>query len=451
MQKAQDEPKTIVALKRKTFTRLISLWEKFLLTDKTIEDTWSSVTSTCVDSSTIYNAVGNEWLTVMNEEGDVINDIDLEKLKPEEMVEITFNKKKMKKAKETYYEMDSHSAVYTFSCFVEGDRNHKVEANATAARGENKALTSENLIKLKGIFDGLGAKTVLYNLKKLPDEPDAKVLHIPNSDDTFASETFMEIKQLGLCGIDTKVFNARKKCVQNKLARGNFNIGDKHQDPDIANGINTLYSFSEMPNANKIRQVFNGMAEKANIPSMRDLWAEANVYYHDKCGIRYHGDTERPNSPVIGVNFGKTRYLDFRSFYKHRFHGEQIRITLNHGDIYIMNEHAVGVGWLKYGKSRVLFRHRAGSAKFMKIVDREIERKYRISDAKQQAKQEKKKEKEMEKKAQKQAKLKKRQLQKQQVEPVAKKPKILPLTTENLLTHDLSYVKFVSPKIPERV
>ena len=104
---------------------------------------------------------------------------------------------------------------------------------------------------------------------------------------------------------------------------------------------------------------------------------------------------------------------------------------------------AIGVG--------VLFRHRAGSAKFMKIVDREIERKYRISDAKQQAKQEKKKEKEMEKKAQKQAKLKKRQLQKQQVEPVAKKPKILPLTTENLLTHDLSYVKFVSPKIPERV
>ena len=92
MQKAQDEPKTIVALKRKTFTRLISLWEKFLLTDKTIEDTWSSVTSTCVDNSTIYNAVGYEWLTVMNEEGDVVDDIDLEKLKPEEMVEITEGK-----------------------------------------------------------------------------------------------------------------------------------------------------------------------------------------------------------------------------------------------------------------------------------------------------------------------------------------------------------------------
>ena len=218
----------------------------------------------------------------------------------------------------------------------------------------------------------------MYCLKTREEEPDAFVLHVREKALNFSypedlTTVYKEMCVLGKGGVDTTFLNTRRNMVMNKLARYNFNIGDRHQNPDIANGKNTLYSFDEMPLAKCIRDSFDHLANKLNLPQMKGLLAEANLYYNDTCGIRYHGDEERPESPVIGVNFGATRYLDFRSFYRHAPFGPQHRITLNHGDVYFMSRHAVGLGWCKDTYKRVIFRHRAGSLRFLEKHDKELE------------------------------------------------------------------------------
>lgn len=78
-----------------------------------------------------------------------------------------------------------------------------------------------------------------------------------------------------------------------------------------------------------------------------DLKGEGNLYYdYRKCGIGYHGDTER--SKVIGVRFrDSSKYcpLIFQWYLEGEKVGEKITIQLNSGDCYIMSEKATGNDW----------------------------------------------------------------------------------------------------------
>jgi len=304
--------------------------------------------------------------------------------------------------------MPIHSGVYTFSCFAEGNVGMNIEQNECAKRGENKANTAGELQKMADYYQRLGATTELYALKKRPEEPEALVLLVREGSlalsrhlavtrgrevgANVASRALMEMRQLGVEGMDREFLHRSGK-VYKKHARWNFNVGDRHQDADIPRGKNTLYNFTEMPVANELRQGINLMAEELGFPHMHDLLAEANVYYDGvKCGIGFHGDEERDKSPVCGVNMGEERKLCFRSFYKHRFFGEEIPITLKHGDMYFMSEKAVGIGWCRKTHREVIFRHRAGSAAYLAKNDKELARRNAKKDAKAAEKKRKREE-----------------------------------------------------------
>ena len=88
-------------------------------------------------------------------------------------------------------------------------------------------------------------------------------------------------------------------------------------------------------------------------------------YYYDisKCGIGFHGDSER--KIVICTRLGATIPMHFQWFYKFKPIGERVIFNANHGDIYIMSEKTVGTDWKK--SSIPTLRHAAGSAKFTTI------------------------------------------------------------------------------------
>ena len=151
-------------------------------------------------------------------------------------------------------------------------------------------MSNEDLKRVAEYLRAKGATATMVNLKKSPDEPDARVLFIKNGINWIGADrekVFDEMRSLGKDGMDTRYYNSRRKMVQNKLARWNFNAGDRHQDADIPNGKNTLYHFDELPELGKIRQGINKMADQLKMPHLNGLLAEANVYYNDTCGIRY--------------------------------------------------------------------------------------------------------------------------------------------------------------------
>ncbi len=68
---------------------------------------------------------------------------------------------------------------------------------------------------------------------------------------------------------------------------------------------------------------------------------------------------------VIGVRFGASMPLCFNWFHRFKHVGEKFTIQLNHGDLYIMSEKAVGQDWKK--SSQLTLRHSAGCPKYTTI------------------------------------------------------------------------------------
>lgn len=92
-----------------------------------------------------------------------------------------------------------------------------------------------------------------------------------------------------------------------------------------------------------------------------ELNAEGNNYYNvKKCGIGWHGDTERRK--VVGVRVGASMLLCYEWYEMGMPMNERFEILLNDGDLYIMGEKAVGTDWQK--KSLPTLRHSAGCPKY---------------------------------------------------------------------------------------
>jgi len=273
----------------------------------------------------------------------------------------------------------------------------KIEKNQIAKDGKNRALTNQDLFTLQSKFSD-GAEMVQLQQDIGGREQNACVLVLRDGMQRLGVDKDVLLKQIQeVPEVDKQLLNTRQNKVQTKWKRHNFNIGDKMLQSDIANGQSTLYNFKceFLSEAKKLRDAFTKIGVENKLETMTDLLAEANVYYADEykknnfCGIGYHGDAERPRSPVIGCNVGKSRYLSFRSFYRSRYYRDETRIKLNHGDIYFMSEHAVGVNWKKSGS--VVYRHRAGSLKFLEKDDKDRLRRWALAEKKANAKKEAKK------------------------------------------------------------
>ena len=95
-----------------------------------------------------------------------------------------------------------------------------------------------------------------------------------------------------------------------------------------------------------------------------NLVCEGNKYNNKKkCGIGYHGDTERRK--VIAIRLGASMPMCWQWFHRHKPIGESYKFILNAGDLYIMSEKAVGYDWKK--SSEYTLRHSAGAEKYISL------------------------------------------------------------------------------------
>ena len=112
---------------------------------------------------------------------------------------------------------------------------------------------------------------------------------------------------------------------------------------------------------------------RLGIERLEGLYAEANVYYADGCGIGYHGDSER--HIAIGANMGQPRTIMWQLYHRFEQVGAPVAVTLQHGDIYAMCGKAIGTDWKC--SSIYTYRHRAGDEKWLAKSDKEVARKAR--------------------------------------------------------------------------
>jgi hypothetical protein len=67
---------------------------------------------------------------------------------------------------------------------------------------------------------------------------------------------------------------------------------------------------------------------------------------------------------VVAVRLGAEMPLEYRWFHRFEPIGEPVRVSLGHGDMYVMSEKAAGKDWKK--SSHVTLRHAAGCKSFRK-------------------------------------------------------------------------------------
>ena len=203
---------------------------------------------------------------------------------------------------------------------------------------------------------------------RVKDDYEASLLVIRNGVDLLLGEReregegegmkdklFKEIKELP---VDKK--GLMRGRVVHKLARWNNCFADEAQEPDYTSGKGTVIAFKDVPFTNQFRQALPTMfGEKA-----RNLLAETNHYYDlNKCGIGFHGDSER--KIVICARFGASMSMEFQWFQQSRAVGTRFHTEFHHGDLYVMSEKATGHDWKK--RKVHTLRHAAGSDKFLKI------------------------------------------------------------------------------------
>ena len=253
----------------------------------------------------------------------------------------------------------------TFSLtFGDVAENHK--GMQKIGKFAEKGFNLNDLNRAKYWFYEKGCNCKLVNLSwLLPEEAQTKenvayILLVKGGvnallgDENGANALFLEQDELEK---DTKAFMYGR--VVNKYARHNLCFGETHQDPNYEKGEGTIYGFDEVPLLSQIRAKLGEVMGECGV----DLQAEGNYYYDlKKCGIGYHGDTERKK--VIALRLGASIPLSYRWYIRNKNDGNQMNINdLDHGDLYIMSEKATGFDWKS--SSKYTLRHAAGSDKFI--------------------------------------------------------------------------------------
>ncbi len=228
-----------------------------------------------------------------------------------------------------------------------------------------QGFNHKDLSQFKEIMEKIGCVCDLTKLE-LPNSvvEDAYILIIRNGINKILgncsawTEKDMFAEQISL-NVDKHAFMYGK--VVNKHARWNLCFDYESRAPDYKNGKGSIIGYREVPITKTLYEQFPiYFGEKA-----LNLKGEGNYYYDiDKCGIGYHGDSERRK--VIAVRLGNSSTpLVFQWFKNNKPVGESIILKINGGDIYIMSEKAVGTDWKK--SSIYTLRHATGSSKFTQI------------------------------------------------------------------------------------
>lgn len=211
--------------------------------------------------------------------------------------------------------------------------------------------------EIVGRWEELGAVCELYDLgeKGNIDGEEAYVLVIRDALAIIGIDPSDLFKEQMSLDYDKKAFMYGR--VVQKKARWNLCFGDESQEPDYESKKGRIVSWKQIPLLdgfkNRMTELFG---EKA-----RDLYGESNYYYDiRKCGIGFHGDSERRK--VIAIRLGAAMSIHYRWYCQNKPVGEPIEIELGDGDLYIMSEKAVGTDWKK--RNGYTLRHAAGCRSF---------------------------------------------------------------------------------------
>jgi hypothetical protein len=249
---------------------------------------------------------------------------------------------------------------------------------------EGQGFNYNDLIAIQKRFEKIGADTLLINLslwsigndsltiEELSDlyskneKPDAYLLIIKNGVDIIYKDQKKDgnytkqklFEEQGSLNVDKKAFMYGR--VVNKNARWNLCFDEKSSEPDYEKGKGRVIGFSEVPLTNTLLQTFPLYFGK----KAENLKGEGNYYYDiKKCGIGYHGDSERRK--VLAIRLGGELPIHYQWYYKGQPIENNMPFPLKGGDIYLMSEKAVGTDWKK--KNTYTLRHSTGCAKFTKI------------------------------------------------------------------------------------
>lgn len=185
----------------------------------------------------------------------------------------------------------------------------------------------------------------------------AWILIVPNGVRAFGLDPDAIYAENMALNHDKQFFDRRRKKVLNKHARHNLCFASQGQAPDYASGKGTVVGWDAVPHSKSLR----GGLPLAFGAKAGELNAELNVYFDPrKCGIGFHGDTERPD--VIAARFGHPMNIVYQWFHKNNSIGMRVERVLPHGCIYIMSKKAVGQDWKR--SSILTLRHAAGCAKY---------------------------------------------------------------------------------------
>jgi hypothetical protein len=220
----------------------------------------------------------------------------------------------------------------------------------------------EDLYMIREKMNAMGGKCEMIELGGIDGLPAANLLVVRNGVNLLLSgenknkfDLWEEQKNLAY---DKKAFMYGR--VVNKNARWNLCYDEKSREPDYEKGMGRIVGYDEVPITKTLMDCF----ERNFGPKASSLKIESNYYYDiKKCGIGFHGDSERRK--VIGVRLGaeESTPIHFQWYYKGEPLYERMTIPLNGGDIYIMSEKAVGTDWKK--KLIYTLRHATGCDKFV--------------------------------------------------------------------------------------
>ena len=255
------------------------------------------------------------------------------------------------------------TVTLTFGCIAENHFGMQPVGNQISING----FTSENLQKVKSLFEKKGYLCKLYNLNEeikyimetgLFTIDNAEILVIKNGVELFTNSEDL-FNYLITLNWAKKYWDTRRQDVLNKIARWNLIFSTFNQEPDYRNKKGRIYNIDEIKSLKKIKTEL----EEYFGEDFKNLECEGNYYYDiNKCGISYHGDAERKK--VIGMRFGESCDLHYWWYYKTKRVNKRISIPLDSGDIYIMNDKATGNDWKK--KNIFTLRHSTGCDKYTK-------------------------------------------------------------------------------------
>jgi hypothetical protein len=235
----------------------------------------------------------------------------------------------------------------------------------------DEGFTIEELKEANIKLQEAGAETMYYNLKELglkEDEErfnraeDAVILVIKNGVRVLGVDKVEFRRSMKAIDCDKEYWDVRRGRKLNKRARHNVCFAYMSQEPDIDNKKGRIVNInSQVQLKNVIDNLHLYLGEKA-----RGLIAELNHYYDvSKCGIGFHGDTERRK--VICVRLGASFPMNYYWYENSKRVGKRINIPgLKEGDIYIMSDKAGGWDWKLRKNNRLTLRHAAGCSKYTK-------------------------------------------------------------------------------------